>query len=182
MQLGKWKMPHIKIEQNLDIFEITERLWWQHFIIQISPQLKCITVEMTKATVGFRTLLPPGCFTISQSSAGAACLTCQQGSLSGLCSSKPCCLLSFFPKICSQGDCNLPPVLSTIPVHSWLMDKETKSRQVLPALQLFVQVLALRLSVLFLSYRCTHTQIHLLTLTHTDLYCMVWGHQNVNNC
>lgn len=73
LQLGKWTKLHIKTAQNLDIFENTGRLRWQHFIIQISPQLKCITVEMTKASVGFRTLLPPGCFPTPLSSARAAC-------------------------------------------------------------------------------------------------------------
>lgn len=48
---------------------------------------------------------------------------------------------------------------ATIPEQT-LANGQRDTAQVLPALHLFAEVLALGLSVLFLSDRCTHTQIH----------------------
>lgn len=41
-------------------------------ITEGSPQLKCITVEITEGMVGLETLPPPACFPPPLSSAGAA--------------------------------------------------------------------------------------------------------------
>lgn len=140
--------------------------------MQISPQIKCITVKMTKGAVGFKTLLPPGCFPTPLSSAGAACHA-SRAPLGGLCSTKACCLLRFLPKVCSQGDCNLPPFLS----KPWLTGKLHSPGPSSSASVCLSPGTQAQCPISFLQMH-PHTD----TLTCTDLYCMVWGHQSVNQC
>lgn len=119
----------------------------------------------TEGTVVFRTLLPPACSPPPLSSAGAA-LYASRASLGGVCSTKACFLLSFLPQICSQVDCNLPPFLS----KTW----RAKGHSPGPASSAPVCLMSWHLAmfsmfIVFLSYRCVHTQIcmHLHTCAHT---------------
>lgn len=107
-QVGKQPRPYNKAARSLDIFEITGRLWWHHFLGEVSPQLQCITMEFTEGMVQFRTLHPPGCprwavLVLLDTPARPPWMEC---------ASQRHFLLNFLPQICCLVDCNLPPLLS----------------------------------------------------------------------
>lgn len=92
-------------------------------ITEGSPQLKCITVEITDGMVGLKTLLPPACFP-HRSAVLVLLDKASRAPMGGLCSTKACFLLSFLPWIGSWADSNLQPLLS----KPWRMGKGTQPR------------------------------------------------------
>lgn len=82
---GQW--PCSKVAKNLCIFEITGRLWWQHFRRGFHYPTQMHPDEFTERMEGFSTLLPPP----TLPSAGT-----------GWHATQACFLLSFLPQLCSQ--------------------------------------------------------------------------------
>ena len=164
--MGKWPRPYDKVAQNLDVFEITGRLWWQHFINRFLPSSNALLLRLQKErwVLGLCSLLPAPPAPLS--SAGAAGYA-SRASLGGVCSTKACFLLSFLPQICSQADCNLPPFLS----KPWLTGRGTQPRS--------CQLCTCLLDVLAFTYvQChcisflqmhSHTNAHAHTHTHSSL-------------